>query len=109
MEVDFLCSKCGQEGPHILVYNNDTLIRSECQNCGWEVNFCEESLLTIYAKDVVKRILTKPKRMNSELKLDLKHAMQTLPIRIASKPHRIVKEVQELVEDEAEQKKKKKK
>ncbi|HHZ16887.1 MAG TPA: hypothetical protein PLJ33_01180 [Peptococcaceae bacterium] len=99
IECDFYCNGCHQEGPHFLVYSNDVLIRSECQNCGREVPFHEEALLKLYAKDMVKRILTKPKRLNEELKQDLRHAILTLPVRIITKPYRIVREVEEVVDE----------
>lgn len=106
-EVELLCSRCRVEGTHVLVYSENILIRAECRSCGREVLFCEESLLTIYAKEMVGRILTKPKRMSRELQMDLRHAVHSLPLRIASKPRRMVTEVKEIVNEEKHTSKKK--
>jgi hypothetical protein len=102
MECDFYCNGCKQEGPHFLVYSNNVLVRSECANCGREVPFCEQTLLTLYAKDIVQRILTKPQRLSEELKRDLRHAILTLPVRLLTKPYRLVKEVEEVVDESKE-------
>ncbi|VBB08504.1 Hypothetical protein LUCI_3777 [Lucifera butyrica] len=105
LEVGLSCSKCLKEQIHTLVYDNDVLIRSECQNCGKEVFFYEGSLLAVYAKEVVCRILTKPIRMSREFRRDLGNAIATLPSRIVSKPGRIMEEVRQVVNEEEEKKK----
>ncbi len=99
IQCDFYCNGCQQEGPHYLVYSNNVLIHSECLNCGRVVPFSEETLLSLYAKDIVQRILTKPQRLNQELKRDLRHAILSLPVRVITKPYRMVKEVEEVVDE----------
>ncbi|MDD2211924.1 MAG: bh protein [Clostridia bacterium] len=99
IQCDFYCNGCKQEGPHFLIYSNNVLLRSECAKCGREIPFCEQTLLTLYAQDIVQRILTKPKRVSEELKKDLHRAILTLPARIITKPYRLVKEVEEVVDE----------
>jgi len=102
IQCDFYCNGCQQEGPHELVYSNNVLIYAECANCGRVVPFSEETLLTIYAKEMVQRILTKPQRLSQELKRDLRHAILSLPVRVITKPYRMVKEVEEVVDENKE-------
>lgn len=99
IQCDFYCNGCQKEGTHELVYSNNVLIYAECANCGRVVPFSEETLLTIYAKEMVQRILTKPQRLGQELKRDLRHAILSLPVRVITKPYRLVKEVEEVVDE----------
>jgi uncharacterized ferredoxin-like protein len=106
IQCDFYCNGCQQEGAHELVYSNNVLIYAKCVNCGRVVPFSEKTLLTIYAKEMVQRILTKPQRLSQELKRDLRHAILSLPVRVITKPYRLVKEVEEVVDENKGQEKK---
>jgi hypothetical protein len=107
LECSFYCNGCKKEEIHCLVYINDVLVSSECKNCGRQVHFSEQTLMTYFAKDIVQRILTKPQRLSEELKKDLHKAILTLPSRIISKPYRLVEEMHEVVEEESKNRRKK--
>jgi hypothetical protein len=65
------------------------LTKIECLECELTLKFDEEALLLIYSKDLVGRILTKPKRIVGEAFTDLSKFLRTMPLRIITKPKRI--------------------
>ncbi len=93
------CIHCQKETLHTLTYVGGELQKIKCTECGMEISFDKKQMLLVYSEDLVKRILTKPKRMSKEAFSDLSSFLKSLPLRIATKPARIVREVKDLLDD----------
>jgi len=96
VKIELFCIHCNsnKETEHELTYISGKLIKAECLECGLILKFDEEALLLIYSKDLVGRILTKPKRIVDEAFADLSKLLRTMPLRIITKPKRIIDEVE---------------
>jgi len=92
------CIHCEKDTLHELTYVANRLEKTKCLECGMEIKFDKEQLLMVYSKDLVKRLLTKPKRITDEAFSDLSGFLQSFPIRIVTKPSRMIKEVKNLLD-----------
>ncbi|GAA4712145.1 bh protein [Brevibacillus fulvus] len=94
MESDLYCIHCRTETPHVITYLNDEIKKIGCKECqnavGLEIDIMQE----LY-KEFYNRISTKPNRISQEYREDLSHFLARLPIRVVSKPYRLIKELQE--------------
>ncbi len=110
-EVELLCIICGANTVHTLQYKADQLTVIECTECHRRVEVCHEpscsedhhaahaqtvrhdEMSSLYRADFLKRVLTKPRRMEEELREDLTLFMATLPLRLITKPYRLLRDV----------------
>ncbi|GLC87141.1 cytochrome c3 family protein [Lysinibacillus piscis] len=94
MEAGLYCTRCHDETVHRVVYVNNKIQKIECEAChrltGMEVDLKKE----IY-DEVYERIATKPSRMTQEYKQDLSKFVSEMPMRVISKPYRLMKDVNE--------------
>jgi len=75
------------------------LEKAKCLECEMEIKFNKEQLLMVYSKDLVKRILTKPKRVADGAFSDLSDFLRSFPVRrVITKPKRMIKEVEDLLD-----------
>ncbi|MCD6427423.1 MAG: hypothetical protein J7L03_04955 [Caldisericaceae bacterium] len=91
------CIHCGKETPHELVYIGNELQKIKCLTCGMEIFFDKKKLLLTYSEDLVKRILTKPSRISKEALGDLSDFLETFPLRVITKPKRMVDEIKDIL------------
>ncbi|MEM3573789.1 MAG: bh protein [Nitrososphaeria archaeon] len=99
VKVELFCINCDKETLHEIVYISNKLAKTKCLNCGLTLKFDEQELILIYTEDFVKRILTKPSRMLKEAYADLSSFLKSLPIRIITKPKRVIDEIKEIADD----------
>ncbi len=109
-KVELLCIPCMHATQHTITYVNRRLVSLECDDChhrvevgeGTDAHTADEtrahrvSLLEIeqlYTAEFLHRILTKPHRMGEQLQEDLSLFLVTLPLRLITKPYRLMKEV----------------
>jgi len=92
------CIHCEKDTLHELTYIADELEKAKCLECGMEIKFNKEQLLMVYSKDLVKRLLTKPKRVADEAFSDLSDFLRSFPVRVITKPRRMIKEVKDLLD-----------
>jgi hypothetical protein len=92
MEADLFCIHCEEEVPHKLIYINDRLSRIECEVCHRVVELSLD-IKREAMKELYERISTKPARITHEYKEDLSHFLVTFPLRVVSKPFRLLKEI----------------
>lgn len=104
-DVELLCVQCLSLTDHSLTYQNGYLVSLECQQCGRRVEIAPVQLASgstdvhhisrshldqLYHREFLRRILTKPARMEKELQEDLSVFLLTLPLRLLTKPYRLV-------------------
>ncbi len=94
MDANLFCIYCNDETPHVLVYLNDEITRIECKECHHIVELKVDIMKEFY-KEIYERVSTKPSRITSEYKKDLSSFLSKLPIRIASKPYRLMHDLNE--------------
>ncbi|MEN3185460.1 MAG: bh protein [Atribacterota bacterium] len=99
MKTSLTCLRCQKDTLHSVVYQGEVIRIIRCEECGLEVSFDQKKLLTLYGEDLLKRVLTKPRRLTEEYEKDLFSFFSSIPFRIVTKPYRILKELESLQDD----------
>jgi len=99
VETELFCIHCGRETEHEFIYISGKLTKIECLECGLTLKFDQEVLLLIYSKDLIKGIFTKLQRIADEAFADLSKFLRAIPVRIITKPKRVVDEVRKIIDD----------
>ena len=120
VSVELFCTQCNNFTEHVVSYKNERMESITCQQCNrttviWydktippdgekaKQHIHHHHLSKLYSQEFLNRIMTKPKRMEKELVNDLSVFLVTLPLRIITKPVRLLKETF-LFEDDEDQK-----
>lgn len=93
------CIHCEKETMHELTYIGDELEKTKCMECGMTISFDKKKMLLEYSEDMVKRILTKPKRVSKEAFSNLSEFLKAIPLRVITKPKRVAKEIKDLLDE----------
>ncbi len=93
LEARLYCLHCQKEVSHEIHYFDVALKSIICKECGTEIKLDRKRILEVESLEYVDRIFTKPRRLTEELRRDLTKFLATLPIRIATKPYRMAKEI----------------
>ncbi len=104
--VELLCIPCMHTAVHTLTYVDRHLVALECQECHHRVEMREvgsddviphqislNDMERLYTEEFLRRILTKPQRITQEWKDDLSLLLVTLPLRLITKPYRLLREI----------------
>lgn len=102
MKAMLFCLHCSMETEHTITYVGNVIKSIKCEECGTEIELKREALVKDYTSDFIDRIMTKPTRMTEELEKDLTGFLCSMPIRILTKPYRVLKEVREVLKDDKE-------
>jgi hypothetical protein len=94
MKASLFCLHCNDETPHSIVYINNEITRVQCEDCNHIVGIKVDIMKEFY-KEVYERVCTKPSRITKEYKQDLSHFLSRLPIRVVSKPYRLMRDLNE--------------
>ena len=86
-----VCSSCGVEGEHELLYLSDHLRASRCGNCGSTLRFSEH-VYAEYAWDVAGRTASLPRRFVGDVFRGPSWVV-TWPVKALRKPFSIVREI----------------
>lgn len=86
-----VCSSCGVEGEHELLYLSDHLRASRCGNCGATLRFSEH-VYAEYAWDVAGRTVRLPGKLVGDVFKSPKWVVDW-PIKVLRKPFALLKEV----------------
>jgi hypothetical protein len=88
---------------HTVTYSDQRLASLECESChhrtevGEGANNLQKVTLRdierLYTDEFLQRILSKPQRITHELEEDLSLFLATLPLRLVTKPYRVIKEI----------------
>lgn len=93
------CIHCEKDTLHELTYVANRIEKVKCLECGMEIKLDKKQLLLTYSEDLIERILTKPKRITKEAFSDLSGFLKSLPIRVITKPGRMLKEFKDILDD----------
>jgi hypothetical protein len=86
------CVPCHEETPHIILYIDNEIKSVECEICARKQEFKFDINKKFY-KELYYRISSKPSRITQEYRQDLNHFILGFPLRIASKPYRLMKDL----------------
>lgn len=96
MKADLHCVNCNTNTPHEVIYIGEDIERITCLECDTYLEIDENLVMSTYAMNILKRVSSKPERMNQEIKEDLSKFLCSIPIRFVTKPYRMIKEYKEL-------------
>jgi len=99
IKTSLTCLRCQKDTLHRVVYQGGMIRAIRCEECGLEVSFDQTKLLALYGEDLVKRVLTKPRRLTEEYERDLFTFFSSIPFRIVTKPYRMLRELESLQDD----------
>jgi len=94
-DVELVCSVCGVEGPHRLLYLSDHVRSSQCGNCG-AVQMFTGRLYADYARDVLERGFRLPCNLAGRA-LRNPLAVFGWPVKGAKKPFGLLWELDQVV------------
>ena len=94
MESDLYCITCNEETPHIISYVNSKLESVKCEECERTMKI-QRNIMKEFYKEVYDRISTKPSRITTEYKENLSGFLYKIPVRVISKPYRIMSDLNE--------------
>jgi hypothetical protein len=93
-----VCSSCGVEGEHELLYLSDHLRASRCKNCGSTLRFSEH-VYAEYAWDVAGRTASIPRRFVGDVFRGPSWIV-TYPVRALRKPFSLFREISQVTDFE---------
>lgn len=94
VDADLFCANCNQETEHQIEYLSDKIQSITCTKCGSAVHLDVSSMEKYYKEDVISRLVSKPGRMTREMQADLNGFLKSFPLRVVTKPYRIIKELE---------------
>jgi hypothetical protein len=94
MSAELFCSQCNDETPHTILYINNEITKVQCDDCNRTVGVKLDIMKEFY-KEIYERVSTKPSRISKEYKQDLSHFLSRLPMRVISKPYRLMRDLNE--------------
>ncbi|HAJ95539.1 MAG TPA: bh protein [Actinobacteria bacterium] len=107
-KIVLFCINCDREAPHTVHYIGSYLKSVSCDSCSKKIEIDRRHLRTVFAEDFINRILTKPHRMNEDMKKAVAILMPFFPKRLIREPLKVLKEIYEVLKKENGKKLKKK-
>lgn len=96
IEAELHCINCDETTLHEVVYMGDDIEKITCLSCDNYLQVNEKLVISAYAYDIFKRVFSKPERMSNEIKNDLSRFVLSIPVRVVTKPYRMLKEYEEI-------------
>jgi hypothetical protein len=107
-KIVLFCVNCDKESPHTVHYIGSYLKSVSCDSCSKKIEIDRRHLRTVFAEDFINRILTKPHRMNEDMKKAVATLVPFFPKRLIREPLKVLKEIYEVLKKENGRKKNKK-
>jgi hypothetical protein len=104
-KITLFCINCNEETPHTVQYIGSYLRSVSCDNCAKIIEVDRRHLRTVFAEDFIDRILTKPHRMNEDMKKAIATLMPFFPKRLIREPLKVLKEIYEVLKKDNKNKK----
>ena len=92
-----MCSQCFTEAPTLITYVEDSIVKIECERCGYVFRVSRTTLCSHLLSDWETRSFSKPLRLAKEMRSDPSLFILTFPFRVVSKPLRMARELVEAV------------
>ena len=99
-KIVLFCVNCNKESPHTVHYIGSYLKSISCDNCSKKIEIDRRHLRTVFAEDFINRILTKPHRINEDMKKAVATLVPFFPKRLIKEPLKVLKEIYEILRKE---------
>ncbi len=96
-KIILFCVNCGKDTSHTVNYIGSFLKSIQCNKCGRKVEIDRRHLRTVFAEDFINRILTKPHRVNEDMKRAFSTIVPFFPKRLFKEPLKVVREIYEIL------------
>jgi hypothetical protein len=91
--ITLFCVNCNEETPHTVQYIGSYLRSIACDNCSKKIEIDRRHLRTVFAEDFIDRLLTKPHRINEDMKKAFATLMPFFPKRLFLEPLQVFREI----------------
>jgi hypothetical protein len=91
--ITLFCVNCNEETPHTVQYIGSYLRSITCDNCSKKIEIDRRHLRTVFAEDFIDRLLTKPHRINEDMKKAFATLMPFFPKRLFLEPLQVFREI----------------
>jgi hypothetical protein len=91
--ITLFCVNCNEETPHTVQYIGSYLRSVACDNCSKKIEIDRRHLRTVFAEDFIDRLLTKPHRINEDMKKAFATLMPFFPKRLFLEPLQVFREI----------------
>jgi hypothetical protein len=91
--IALFCVNCNEETPHTVQYIGSYLRSVTCDNCSKKIEIDRRHLRTVFAEDFIDRLLTKPHRINEDMKRAFATLMPFFPKRLFLEPLQVFREI----------------
>ena len=91
--ITLFCVNCNEETPHTVQYIGSYLRSVSCDNCSKKIEIDRRHLRTVFAEDFIDRLLTKPHRINEDMKRAFATMLPFFPKRIFLEPLQVFREI----------------
>jgi len=105
-KIPLFCMNCDKETIHTVQYVSGYLASTECNTCGKKIQIDRRHLRAVFAEDFINRILSKPHRMNEDMKKALATLAPFFPKRLLKEPLQVLREIYAVLKKEDEKKEK---
>jgi hypothetical protein len=91
--ITLFCVNCNEETPHTVQYIGSYLRSVTCDSCSRKIEIDRRHLRTVFAEDFIDRLLTKPHRINEDMKKAFATLMPFFPKRLFLEPLQVFREI----------------
>jgi|GEM_PF-605817 len=91
--ITLFCVNCNEETTHTVQYIGSYLRSVTCDNCSKKIEIDRRHLRTVFAEDFIDRLLTKPHRINEDMKKAFATLMPFFPKRLFLEPLQVFREI----------------
>ena len=91
--ITLFCVNCNEETPHTVQYIGSYLRSVSCDKCTRKIEIDRRHLRTVFAEDFIDRILTKPHRINEDMKKAFATLLPFFPKRLFLEPLQVFREI----------------
>jgi hypothetical protein len=102
--ITLFCVNCNEETPHTVQYIGSYLRSVTCDNCSKKIEIDRRHLRTVFAEDFIDRLLTKPHRINEDMKRAFATLMPFFPKRLFLEPLQVFREIYGILKDDGSKK-----
>ena len=102
--ITLFCVNCNEETPHTVQYIGSYLRSVKCDNCSKKIEIDRRHLRTVFAEDFIDRLLTKPHRINEDMKRAFATLMPFFPKRLFLEPLQVFREIYGILKKDEDKK-----